>query len=70
MSTLIKKELVIEDYEEPYWTDSKVILGYINNEIKHFKIYQANKVKTIKYISSKDNPANDGSRGLDVTKVN
>ena len=66
MSKLIKKELDIKDYEETYWTDSKVILGYINNEVKRFKIFVANRVLTIKessnveqwkYISSKDNPA-------------
>lgn len=54
ISTLIKKELVIEDYEEPYWTVSKVILCYINKEMKCFKIFKANKVKKIKYISSKE----------------
>ena len=79
MSKLIRKELDIKNYEETYWTDSKVILGYINNEVKRFKIFVANRVQTIKensnveqwkYISSKDNPADDGSRGLDATKVN
>ena len=44
ISKLIKRELVIEDYEETYldiedyeetyWTNSLVILGYINNEVK------------------------------------
>ena len=79
MSKLIKRELDIEDYEETYWTDSKAILGYNNNEVKRFKIFVANKIQTIKensninhwkYISSKDNPADAGSRGLDAIKVN
>ena len=79
MSKLIRKELDIKNYEETYWTDSKVILGYINNEVKRFKIFVANMVQTIKensnveqwkYISSKDNPADDGSGALDATKVN
>ena len=48
MSKLIKKELDIEDHEETYWTDSKLILGYINNEVKRFKIFMANRVQTIK----------------------
>ena len=47
--------------------------------MKRFKIFVANRVQTIKensnveqwkYISSKDNPADNGSRGLDATKVN
>ena len=79
MSKLIKKELHIEDYEETFWIDMKVILGYINNEVNCLKIIVANSVQAIKensnieqykYISSKDNPAEDGSRGLDATKVN
>ena len=79
MSKLIKKELDIEDYEKTYWTDIKVILGYINNEVKSFKIFVSNRVQTIKensnikqwkHISSKDNPPDDGSRDLDATKVN
>ena len=79
MSKLIKRELHIEDYEETYWTDSKVVLGYINNEVKRFKVFVANRVQTIKensnikqrkYISSKENPADDGSIGSDATKVN
>ena len=79
ISKLIKRELDIEDYEETYWTDSKVILGYISNEVRRFKIFVANRIQKIKensnieqwkFISSKENPADDGSRGLDATKVN
>ena len=79
MSKLIKKELDIEDYEKTHWTDIKVILGYINNKVKRFKIFVSNRVQTIKensnikqwkHISSKDNPPDDGLRGLDATKVN
>ena len=39
MSKLVKKELDIKDYEETCWTDSKAILGYINKEVKRFKIF-------------------------------
>ena len=72
LSKLIKKELNIEDYEETYWTHHKAILVYINNEVKHFKIFVVNRVQKIKensnkeqwkYISSRDNPVDDG---LDV----
>ena len=63
MSKLIKKELNTDyeetywtdyeetywtDYEETYWTDSKVIFGYINNEVKRFKIFVTKRVQTIK----------------------
>ena len=78
MSKLIQKEQDIEDCEETYWTGSKIILGCINDEVKRFENFMTNRVQTIKensnieqwkYISSKDNPADDGSRGLDATKV-
>ena len=39
MSKLVKKELDIKNYEETYWADSKAILGYINKEVKRFKIF-------------------------------
>ena len=54
-------------------------MGYINNEVKPFKIFVGDRIHTIKensnitqwkYISSKDNPDDDGSRGLDLTKAN
>ena len=48
MSKLTKKELHTEDYEEAFWTDMKVILGYINNEMKCFKIVVANSVQVVK----------------------
>ena len=78
MSKLIQKEQDIEDCEETYWTGSKIILGCINDGVKRFENFMTNRVQTIKensnieqwkYISSKDNPADDGSRGLDATKV-
>ena len=54
-------------------------MDYINNEVKCFKTFAANRVQKIKensnteqwkYILSQDNPADIGSRGLDATKVN
>ena len=32
----MKKEQDIEDFELTYWTDSRIILGYISNEVKRF----------------------------------
>ena len=67
MSNLIKKELDIEDYEETYWTDNKVTLSYISNEVKCLnEVFVANRVQTINK-RSKDNPVKDGSRGLEAT---
>ena len=35
---LIRRELDTEWKNETFWTDSKVVLGYINNNTKTFKI--------------------------------
>ena len=35
---LIRRELDIEWKNETFWTDSKVVLGYINNNTKTLKI--------------------------------
>ena len=42
IAALIRRELDIEWKNETFWTDSKVVLGYINNNTKKFKIFVAN----------------------------
>ena len=34
--------------DEVFWTDSKVVLGYITNTVKKFKTFVANRVQQIK----------------------
>ncbi|XP_052445763.1 uncharacterized protein LOC127987458 [Carassius gibelio] len=72
-SDLLRKELDIANLEEYFWTDSKVVLGYINNDAKRFHIFVANRIQRIKqstdtkqwrYVTSKENPADHASRGL------
>ena len=76
MSQLIQKELELEnvsDVKEHFWTDSQVVLGYINSESKIFKVSLANRMQLIHnnsntnqwyYVDTKSNPADDASRGL------
>lgn len=75
VSAMLKKELDYEHLQEVFWTDSKVVLGYINNETKRFHTFVANRVQQIKdhtsasqwkYIDSNINPADHASRGLNV----
>ena len=75
MSKLIRNELEIGDFEETFWTDIRVVLGYIKNKVKQFKIFMAKRIQIIKensnvnqwkYISTK----NDPTRGLDATNMN
>jgi hypothetical protein len=78
VSTQLKKALEYEDVNEIFWTDNKVVLGYISNDAKRFHVYVANRVQQIRdyttvdqwrYISSEANPADDVSRGLDVEEL-
>lgn len=43
----LKNELKYEDIKDYYWTDSKVVLGFIGNESRHFHTYVANRVQLI-----------------------
>ena len=56
-----------------YWTDSRVVLGYINNEVRRFHTFVANRVAEIRdksdhkqwrHVPGSLNPADDCSRGL------
>lgn len=73
VATQLRKELHVESIEEVFWTDSKVVIGYISNESQRFHVYVANRVQEIrdktspkqwKYMETKSNPADEGSRGI------
>ena len=73
IAKFFREELEIKIDEKFYWCDSKVVLGYIKNSMKRFKLFVANRVKAINnatdamswhYIPSGMNPADISSRGL------
>ena len=47
IALLLRGELDIEISKEYFWTDSKVVLGYIDNSSKRFKIFVANRIQFI-----------------------
>lgn len=47
MSDMLRKELELDD-QEFLWTDSKVILGYVNNDGQRFQVFVANRIQCIK----------------------
>ena len=66
-------EMSYKNISHHFWTDSKVVLGYIRNETKRFQMFVANRVQKIRqdsephqwnYISTEENPADHASRGL------
>ena len=74
----ILKEIELTIDEVVYYTDSKVVLGYINNESKRFYVYVANRVQLIRnlsephqwrYIQTDENPADLATRGIDASKL-
>ena len=48
MSAIIRKELQYEDLVEYYWIDSQVVLGYLRNTHKRFKVFVAIQVQQIR----------------------
>jgi len=77
VSSMLKAELDYANIQEFFWTDSQVVLGYINNEARRFHTFVANRVQLIRqrtspeqwnYVASADNPADYASRGLSVTQ--
>ncbi|XP_014677998.1 PREDICTED: uncharacterized protein LOC106817811 [Priapulus caudatus] len=78
MSAFLKEQLDYEIDEEHFWTDSKVVLGYINNEARRFHVFVANRVQRIRqnssteqwhYVETGRNPADHASRGLTACQL-
>ena len=75
MTCLLKKEFNLGEVTHYFWTDSKVVLGYIRNDARRFKTFVANRINQIKentnaekwsYIPIRQNPADGALRGLSV----
>ena len=73
VSEQLKRELDIEITGEVIWTDSRVVLGYIANNVRRFHVFVANHVQEIqdksaarqwRYVDTKSNPADEASRGI------
>ena len=64
--------------KEIFWTDSKTVLGYINNDARRFHVFVGNRVQEIReqsspnqwhYIETKSNPADIASRGAGAQEL-
>lgn len=78
VSGMLKEELALKVDGEYFWTDSQVVLGYINNEARRFHVFVSNRVQRIReatnpaqwhYINTGENPADHASRGLMVDEL-
>lgn len=45
VSNILKNELGLSQADEYFWTDSKVVLGYISNEARRFHTFVSNRVQ-------------------------
>ena len=73
LGEVLKKELDDTPDTIQYHTDSTTVLRYIGNDQKRFQVFVANRVQTIRsfsspkqwrYVDTKENPADDASRGI------
>ena len=73
LGEVLKKELDDTPDTVQYHTDSTTVLRYIGNDQRRFQVFVANRVQTIrnfsspkqwKYVDTKENPADDASRGI------
>ena len=75
---MLEQELDIENIEHYYFTDSEIVLGYINNEAHRFHVYVGNRVQHIRdrsrpsqwhHVPGKENPADEASRGISAKEL-
>ena len=78
ISRFLQDELKLNQVEEFFWTDSKVVLGYISNEARRFHVYVANRVQEIRnhtepdqwrHVGTGENPADLASRGVSAEEL-
>ena len=77
VNKMLLRELTLPIDETYYWTDSMTVLRYIRNESARFHTFVANRVSVIReesnpeqwfYVPTKENPADDCSRGVTVER--
>ncbi|XP_062584078.1 uncharacterized protein LOC134245840 [Saccostrea cucullata] len=72
LGEMLSKELDLPLEDIMYYSDSKVVLGYLSNERRRFYVYVCNRVSRIRkssphqwnYVTTDENPADQGTRGL------
>jgi hypothetical protein len=80
LDKMMRQELDIltNESESIFWTDSACVLSYLRNESRRFQTFVANRISEIhdaseptqwKYINTKLNPADDASRGLTADDI-
>ncbi|XP_075534522.1 uncharacterized protein LOC142568489 [Dermacentor variabilis] len=78
MTDSILRELDFQPNSVTFYTNSKVVLGYIYNETRRFYVYVANRVQRIrsstqpeqwKYVHTDENPADHATRAIPAAQL-
>ena len=74
VASLISDEMYGENsVERQFWSDSQIVIGYINNQSTMYRVFVGNRIQVIRdytepadwhYVPTKENPADFASRGL------
>jgi hypothetical protein len=73
LDSVLLHEFDIHLEDSVFWTDSSLVLQYIENTVKRFHTFVANRIVAIhtcstptqwRYVDSKSNPGDDASRGM------
>ena len=73
MAELITEELDTDIHKVTFYTDSRIVLGYINNDNRRFYVYATNRVTRIRkstspeqwhFVSTEHNAADHGTRSV------
>lgn len=72
LASRVQEDLKFENNSIYYWTDSEVVLAWINSDASHYEVFVANRISKIqtlssvqqwRHVSSENNPADILSRG-------
>ncbi|RXN13836.1 hypothetical protein ROHU_037202 [Labeo rohita] len=78
VAELLQNELDITVNAVEFYTDSKVVLGYIHNETRRFYVYVSNRVQRIRkstrpeqwhYVPTSQNPADHATRSISASDL-
>ncbi|XP_041369794.1 uncharacterized protein LOC121383763 [Gigantopelta aegis] len=78
ISEIVMDNIGIKFHDINYYSDSRIVLGYLYNISKRFMTYVSNRVEKVRkinrpdqwnYISTQLNPADIGTRGIHVDKI-
>ncbi|XP_051788795.1 uncharacterized protein LOC114659410 [Erpetoichthys calabaricus] len=78
IAEVVSEEIDFQLNSTSFYTDSKVVLGYIHNQSRRFSVYVNNRVQRIRqsskpeqwhYVPTDQNPADHGSRSISASKL-